>query len=67
MAMKKNNRYQKGVIMNTRMQTYAWILFTVLVLGLIPLANIPGILIPRITGQPMPELLVALGLVAQVV
>ena len=53
--------------MNTRMQTYAWILFTVLVLGLIPLANIPGILIPRITGQPMPELLVALGLVAQVV
>ena len=50
--------------MNILMQTDAWISRTVIVLGLILLASVTGILIQRIAGQPVPEILVALGLVA---
>lgn len=50
--------------MNTRMQADTWIFHTVLVLGLILVASVVGILIQMITGRPLPEILVALGLVA---
>jgi hypothetical protein len=47
--------------MNSRIQTDAWISRTVIVLGLILTASVVGILILMITGQAIPEILVALG------
>jgi hypothetical protein len=60
----KDNLYQRGATMNTRLQTDAWISRTVIVLGLILVASVAGILILMITGHPLPEILVALGFVA---
>ena len=50
--------------MNTRLQTDTWVSRTVIVLGLILVGSVAGILILMITGQPLPEILVALGFVA---
>ena len=50
--------------MNTHLRTDAWIARTVIVLGLILMASVAGILILMITGQPLPEILVALGFIA---
>ena len=50
--------------MNTHMQTDIWISRAVIVLGLILVASGLGILILVITGQPIPEILVALGSLA---
>ena len=50
--------------MNIRMRTDAWMSRTVIVLGLILVSSVAGILILRIAGQPVPEILAALGCVA---
>jgi hypothetical protein len=50
--------------MNNEIQTDTWISRTVIVLGLILLASMAGILILMTAGQPMPEILVALGFIA---
>ena len=50
--------------MNTRMQTDAWIYRTIIVLGSIYAVSVVGIITLAIMGQPMPEILIALGLVA---
>ena len=59
-----NHHYEKGDIMNTRIQTDLWISRIVLVLCLILVVSVVGILILRIMGQPLPEILVALGFIA---
>jgi len=50
--------------MNTRIQTDAWISRAVIVLGLILVASLSGILILMLIGQPLPEILAALGFIA---
>jgi hypothetical protein len=50
--------------MNTRIQTDTWISRIVIVLGLILIASLVGILILVITGQALPQILIALGVVA---
>jgi hypothetical protein len=46
------------------MQTDMWISRAVIVLGLILVASVSGILILMIMGQPLPEILAALGFIA---
>jgi hypothetical protein len=50
--------------MNTRIQTDAWISRTVIVLAWILMASVAGFLVLLRMGQPMPEILLALGSVA---
>ena len=50
--------------MKTCIQTDTWISRAVIVLGLILVASVAGIFILMMAGQPMPEILVALGSVA---
>ena len=50
--------------MNTSIQTDTWISRIVIALVLILVASVAGILILMVMGHPLPELLVALGLVA---
>jgi hypothetical protein len=59
-----HNQNQKGVIMNTRMQTDAWIYRTIIVLGYVVTGSVVGILIITILHQSLPEILLALGSVA---
>jgi len=50
--------------MKIRMQTDAWIHRIVIVLGLILVSSVAGTLIRTTTGQPIPEIFIALGAVA---
>jgi len=50
--------------MNTRMQTDTWIYSIVVALIVIIVASVVGTVIMTIIGQPIPEPLIALGLVA---
>ena len=50
--------------MNTHTQTDVWIYRTVVVLGLIAVVSAVGAIILTIMGQPLPEILIALGSVA---
>ena len=50
--------------MNTRMQTDAWIYRIVVVLGLTVIMSVIGSMTLASIGLPMPEPLIALGLVA---
>ena len=50
--------------MKTRMHTDTWISRVAVVLGLILAASVVGILILVVTNQALPQILIALGVVA---
>jgi hypothetical protein len=50
--------------MNVLKQAKGWMYRTLAVLGLVVVASVAGVLILTIVGQPVPDILVALGAVA---
>ena len=50
--------------MNVLKQVKGWMYRTLAVLGLVMVASVAGVLILTIVGQPVPDILVALGAVA---
>ncbi|MCI0608228.1 MAG: hypothetical protein L0Z71_04100 [Anaerolineae bacterium] len=50
--------------MNTHTQTDVWISRTMILLGLIAMGSAVGAIILTIMNQPMPEIIIALGMVA---
>ena len=50
--------------MNSFKQTKGWMYRTLAVLGLVVVASVAGVIILTIVGQPVPDLLFALGAVA---
>ena len=61
-----NTQDQKGARMNRRMNTDSWVYYIIAVLGLIAAVSAIGTLILVLRGQPVSELIVALGSVALV-
>jgi hypothetical protein len=62
--MERSNQSQKGVAMNTHIQSDTWISCAVTVLCVILAVSVAGVLILRIADRPVPEILIALGFVA---
>ena len=50
--------------MNVLKQAKGWMYRTLAVLGLVVVASVAGVIILTVVGQPVPDILVALGVVA---
>ena len=50
--------------MNVLKQAKGWMYRTLAVLGLVVVASVAGVIILTVVGQPVPDILVALGAVA---
>jgi len=50
--------------MNTRMQAHSWISRTMIALGCVLTGSLVGMIVSTFFHQPLPELLVGIGLVA---